>query len=115
MADKLYIGWSEADITPVTDKFIALSGQYYERLTKEIHSRLKTVAVAFSCGDEQFITASMDNGGMQKPFHDYVCKLAHEMERNPHPFGAWRADAGQQVRRYEGEYSPRRVVKKGVR
>ncbi|MBQ7649711.1 MAG: hypothetical protein IJS15_02065, partial [Victivallales bacterium] len=54
--------------------------QYYERLTKEIHSRLKTVAVAFSCGDEQFITASMDNGGMQKPFHDYVCQLAHEME-----------------------------------
>ena len=80
MADKLYIGWSEADITPVTDKFISLSGQYYERLTKEIHSRLKTVAVAFSCGGEQFITASMDNGGMQKPFHDYVCKLAHEME-----------------------------------
>ena len=80
MADKLYIGWSEADITPVTDKFISLSGQYYERLTKEIHSRLKTVAVAFSCGDEQFITASMDNGGMQKPFHDYVCQLAHDLE-----------------------------------
>ena len=59
MADKLYIGWSEADITPSTDKFISLSGQYYLRLTKEIHSRLKTVAVAFSCGDEQFITASI--------------------------------------------------------
>ena len=80
MTDKLLIGWSEADITPVTDKFISLSGQYYERLTKEIHSRLKTVAVAFSCGGEQFITASMDNGGMQQPFHELVCKLAHEME-----------------------------------
>ena len=29
---KLMIGWSEADITPVTDKFISLSGQYYVRL-----------------------------------------------------------------------------------
>ena len=85
MAEKLLIGWSEADITPVTDKFISLSGQYYERLTKEIHSRLKTVAVAFSCGGEQFITASMDNGGMQQPFHELVCKLAHEMEPEIQP------------------------------
>ena len=26
MAEKLYIGWSEADITPVTDKLIPLAG-----------------------------------------------------------------------------------------
>ena len=40
MSKKLLIGWSEADITPVTDKFISLAGQYYVRLTREIHSRL---------------------------------------------------------------------------
>jgi len=30
---------TQADITPVTDKFISLSGQYYTRLTKEMRSR----------------------------------------------------------------------------
>ena len=79
MNNKIMIGWSEADITPVTDKFIALAGQYYARLTKEIHSRLKTVAVAFSSGEEHFLLASMDNGGVaeafQKAVRDAVVKL----------------------------------------
>ena len=76
---KLMIGWSEADITPATDKFISLSGQYYVRLTKEIHSRLKTVAVAFSSGDSHFLLASMDNEGtseaLQSLVRDAVVKL----------------------------------------
>lgn len=72
MSEKLYIGWSEADITPVTDKFISLAGQYYTRLTKEIHSRLKTVAVAFSSGSEHVLMASMDNVGMTEDFQNAV-------------------------------------------
>ena len=72
MNNKLMVGWSEADITPVTDKFISLSGQYYVRLTKEIHSRLKTVAVAFSSGDRHFLMASMDNVGVEEAFQKLV-------------------------------------------
>ena len=79
MNSKLMIGWSEADITPVTEKSISLSGQYYVRLTKEIHSRLKTVALAFSSGDSHFLMASMDNVSVaeafQKLVRDAVVKL----------------------------------------
>ncbi len=83
--EKLLIGWSEADITPETDKLIPLNGQYYERLTHEIHSRLKTVAVAFSSGSEHFLTASIDNVGVQEPFHKLVRKTVAELapEINP--------------------------------
>ena len=80
MAEKLLVGWSEADITPVTDKFIPLMGQYYERLTHEIHSRLKTVAVAISSGDEYFLEASIDNVGINRAFSEKVCATVHEME-----------------------------------
>ena len=81
MSEKLYIGWSEADITPVTDKFISLSGQYYTRLTKEIHSRLKTIAVAFCSGSEHVLMASMDNLGIEEPFQNMV--RAEVVKREP--------------------------------
>ncbi len=80
MTEKLMIGWSEADITPVTDKWIPLMGQYYERLTHEIHSRLKTVAVAISAGDEYFLEASIDNVGVNRAFHEKVCEAVHASE-----------------------------------
>lgn len=80
MSEKLMIGWSEADITPVTDKLIPLIGQYYQRTTREIHSRLKTVAAAFSSGSEYFLTAVIDNGGVDYLFHQMVCKMVHELE-----------------------------------
>ncbi|MBR4675875.1 MAG: hypothetical protein IKP00_15560 [Victivallales bacterium] len=80
MTEKLMIGWSEADITPVTDKWIPLMGQYYERLTHEIHSRLKTVAVAISSGDEYFLEASIDNVGVNRAFHEKVCEAVHAIE-----------------------------------
>ena len=80
MSNKLLIGWSEADITPVTDKFISLSGQYYVRLTREIHSRLKSVAVAFSAGGEHFLMASMDNVGVEELFQRKVREAVAELE-----------------------------------
>ena len=72
MNEPLLIGWSEADITPATDKSISLAGQYYTRLTREIHSRLKTVAVAFSSGETHFLLASMDNVGVAEAFQILV-------------------------------------------
>lgn len=85
MNNKLMIGWSEADITPATEKLISLDGQYYERLTREIHSRLKTVAAAFSSGNEYLLIASIDNVSVSEPFHRLVRKLTAELapEINP--------------------------------
>ena len=77
---KLMIGWSEADITPVTEKKIALYGQYYARTATEIHSRLKTVAVAFSSGGEQFLTASLDLVNFQQDFHRKIRAAAAALE-----------------------------------
>ena len=82
---KLMIGWSEADITPETDKFISLSGQYYVRLSKKIHSRLKTVAVAFSSGNEHFLLASMDNGAVVELFQKEVREAVVKLEPTIHP------------------------------
>ena len=82
---KLQIGWSEADITPAMDKKIALYGQYYARTATEIHSRLKTVAVAFASGDEQFITASLDLVNFQQEFHRKVRAAAAALEPEINP------------------------------
>lgn len=71
MNEKLMIGWSEADITPDSlGKQIPLYGQYYTRIAKGIHSRLKSVILAVSSGDEYFITGSIDNGGCPQQFVD---------------------------------------------
>ena len=85
MNSKLMIGWSEADITPVTEKSISLYGQYYSRLTKEIHSRLKTVAVAFSSGDAHFLMASMDSLDVAEPFQKLVRDSVVKMEPSIDP------------------------------
>ena len=82
---ELMIGWSEADITPeMNGKLIPLSGQYYARYAKGIHSRLKNVVVAMSSGDDYFITGSIDNVSCRLGFHDAVraevAKLAPEID-----------------------------------
>ena len=77
---KLMIGWSEADITPATDKKIALYGQYYARTATGIHSRLKTVAAAFSSDSEQFLTASVDLVNFQQDFHRKVRAAAAALD-----------------------------------
>lgn len=72
MGSKLLIGWSETDITPVTNKKIELYGQYYSRVATGIHSRLKCVAAAFSDGKEQFLTATLDLVNFQEAFQKQV-------------------------------------------
>ena len=79
--NKLFIGWSEADITPVTNKKIGLYGQYYVRLAEKIHSRLKVTAAAFSSGNDHFLTAGLDNVGMPYAFYESVCKRVAELEK----------------------------------
>ena len=82
---ELMIGWSEADITPeMSGKLIPLSGQYYARYAKGIHSRLKNVVVAISSGEDYFITGSIDNVSCRIGFHNAVraevAKLAPEID-----------------------------------
>ena len=60
MNKELLIGWSEKDITPDSlGKKIPLYGQYYARIAKSIHSRIKCVAAAFSSGSEHFVNCSL--------------------------------------------------------
>ena len=73
MNKELLIGWSEVDITPDSlGKQIPLYGQYYARLAKSIHSRLKGVFAAVSSGDEYFITGSIDNCGTPRQLVDLL-------------------------------------------
>lgn len=85
MNKELLIGWSEKDITPDSlGKKIPLYGQYYARIAKSIHSRLKCVAAAFSSGSEHFVNCTIDNCGCPKQLLDLVraeaCKKAEGLD-----------------------------------
>lgn len=85
MKNKLKIGWSEADITPDLSKQLELAGQYYRRLASGIHSRLKTVAVAFDSGEEQALTASLDLPNFPESFQEAVRRKVAELEPEINP------------------------------
>jgi hypothetical protein len=55
---KVKIGWSEVDITP--KEKIGLAGQFFERISNEVESELKAVAMAVESGDEQMIICAVD-------------------------------------------------------
>ena len=103
MSNPLQIGWSEADITPVTDKKIPLYGQYYQRIAKGIHSRLKTVALAIESGGEQALMASVDLVGFQEYFQetvrDAVAALEPAIDRNKIFLNAIHTHSGPSVNR----------------
>ena len=55
---KLFIGWSEVNITP--DKKISLAGQFAERISEYVEKPLTATAMAVECGDDQMIMISTD-------------------------------------------------------
>lgn len=57
---KIKIGWSEVDITP--NQKINLSGQFYERVSDVIESRIYATALAVDNGEDQMIICSCDLG-----------------------------------------------------
>ena len=59
MSNEFLIGWGEADITP-EGRPVSLAGQYYMRISKGIHSRIKTVALVLQKGDQQAVMVEMD-------------------------------------------------------
>ena len=58
--DKIKIGWSEVDITPEKGVKISLAGQFFERITDQVESPVKVVAMAIESGNEQLVMASCD-------------------------------------------------------
>lgn len=60
-------GWGAADITPEAP-VVELSGQYYQRIARETHSRLKTVALVFSRGNQTAAMISVDSVGLPEAY-----------------------------------------------
>jgi len=58
MPSEMKIGWDEVDITP--DRKVELCGQYYQRVSRGVHSRLKAVAWAVKQGDQVSIMVGLD-------------------------------------------------------
>lgn len=54
------IGWSEVDITPKKGVKIGLDGQFYDRITDEVESKITVTAFALESNDEQLIICSCD-------------------------------------------------------
>ena len=68
---RLLIGWAEIDTTP--DGKVDLSGQYYHRVSKGIHSRLSATALALeSAGKEQAVMVSLDLVGFESTFQEQL-------------------------------------------
>jgi hypothetical protein len=67
MSNNLFAGWGEADITP-DNVVVELSGQYYQRLSQGIHSRLKTVVLLLEQAETCTILASIDGVGVPEEF-----------------------------------------------
>ena len=55
---KLFIGWSEVNITP--DKKISLAGQFAERISEYVEKPLTATAMAVEAEGEQMVLVSTD-------------------------------------------------------
>jgi len=65
--DGLSIAWSEVDITP--DGVVDLSGQYYHRVSRGVHSRLSATVLALESAEGvQAVFVSFDSVGFQADF-----------------------------------------------
>ena len=67
---KIKIGWAEVDITP--NEKIGLAGQFYERVSDVVESRLYVTAFALESNDDQMIIASCDLPGVAQNLNKMV-------------------------------------------
>lgn len=67
---KLKIGWAEVDITP--NQKINLAGQFYERVSDVVESRLYVTALAVDNGEDQMIICSCDIDGVSRNLNEMV-------------------------------------------
>lgn len=61
---KLRFGWAEIDITPEKGKKIGLAGQFFERITDDVESRISVTALTVDDGNDYFIICSCDLVGI---------------------------------------------------
>lgn len=66
------IGWAEVDITPERGTKIGLEGQFFERITDEVESKITVTAFAMESGHDRMVIASCDLIGIGKNLHDFV-------------------------------------------
>ena len=67
---KIKMGWAEVDITP--NQKINLAGQFYERVSDVVESRLYVTALAVDNGEDQMIIVSCDLGGVAQNLNRMV-------------------------------------------
>lgn len=73
---KFLIGWAETDTTPQVK--VDLSGQYYHRVSRGIHSRLSATVLAMESEDgEQAVMVSLDLAGFQADFQERLRAMLH--------------------------------------
>lgn len=70
--DKVKIGWSEVDITPKKGVKIGLAGQFFERITDQVESPLKIIAMAVESGHEQMILVACDLASVSQNLNEAV-------------------------------------------
>ncbi len=72
MKNTIRIGWSEVDITPENGTKIGLAGQFYERITDEVESKITITAFAVEIGNDRMVIASCDLVSIGKNLHELV-------------------------------------------
>ena len=79
---KVKIGWCEKDITP--SEKISLAGQFFERISNEVESPLKVIAMAVESGNDQMVIVACDLGSISCKLNTLVKeKLAESKVINP--------------------------------
>ena len=68
----LKLGWAEVDITPEKGTKIGLAGQFFERITDEVESRITVTAFALDSGNDKMVIASCDLVEIGKNLHESV-------------------------------------------
>ncbi|MDD4540472.1 MAG: neutral/alkaline non-lysosomal ceramidase N-terminal domain-containing protein [Lentisphaeria bacterium] len=71
------IGWGEADITPDAPK-VELAGQYYQRVARGIHSRLKTVALVMQKEQDLAVMIALDVVGIPEELQNQAREIIHQ-------------------------------------
>jgi hypothetical protein len=79
----LLCGWAEADITP--EGTVELAGQYYQRVSQGIHSRLKAVGLALEKGPENAVMITVDLAGIGKNFQSQLQDKVKKEVPGPDP------------------------------
>lgn len=74
----LKMGWAEVDITPEKGTKIGLAGQFFERITDEVESKITVTAFALDNGADKMVIASCDLVAVSANLHELVKEKAEK-------------------------------------